>query len=198
MATLSELGFKKDWTYEAIISCFNGEIPHAAPFGIKSPDMESIQVEIYNSSNTLSYLMDKGCFVINLISDSQYFFDSLYNRDQIRFKAARIIDAPVIADTPACVEVKVKNYTEKAHSRIINAEIISIESPLAPELYNRAKGLVMESLIIATRINYMAEGEAEKILKENYRVIKKVAPGSNYVVIIEKLLKERSTFQRNG
>jgi len=198
MATLSGLGFKKGWTYEAIISCFNGSTPHPAPFGVKSPDMESILIEIYNSSNTLGYIMDKGCFVINLVSDPQYFFDSLYARDKIRFKPARIIDAPVITDAPAFIEVKITSYTEKAHSRIVNAEIINIEAAITPELYNRAKGLVMESLITATRINYLPEGETDKILKENYRVIKKVAPESTYVAIMEKLLKESSTFSRNG
>jgi hypothetical protein len=194
MATLSDLGFKKDWTYEAIISCFNGSTPHAAPFGIKTPDMETIQVEMYNSSNTLSYIIDKGCFVINLMSDPQFFYDSLYAKDQIRFKAARIIDAPVLTDAPAIIEAKVTDYTEKPQSRIINAEIINIEAAITPELYNRAKSLVMESLIAATRINYLPEGKVEAILKESYRVIKKVAPESTYVEIMENLLKECSSF----
>jgi hypothetical protein len=190
MTTLSDLGFKKDWTYEVVISCNNGNTPHATPFGIKTADIKSIQVEMYNSSNTLGYILDKGCFVINLISDPLYFFDSLYAKDQIRFKSARIIDAPVIADTPAYIEVKVTGNTEKANSRIINVEIINIEAAITPELYNRAKGLVMESLITATRINYLPEGRVEEILKENYRVIKKVAPESPYVAIMEKLFNE--------
>ncbi len=194
MATLSGLGFKKDWTYEIIISCFNGDMPHAAPFGIKTPDMKSIQVEMYNSSKTLGYIIDKGSFVINLISEPQYFFNSLYSRDQIRFKTNRMIDAPALADAEAFIEVKVTGCTEKPQSRIINAEIINIEAAIIPELYNRAKGLVMESLIVATRMNHLPEGKAEEILKENYRVIKKVAPESAYVEMMEKLLKGCTTF----
>ncbi|MBN1904088.1 MAG: DUF447 family protein [Deltaproteobacteria bacterium] len=198
MATLSELGFQRDWTYEAIISCFNGDMLHAAPFGVKSPDMESIQVEIYNSSNTLGYIMDKGCFIINIVSDPQYFFDSLYSKGQIQFKTARLIDAPVLADTPAFIEVKVTGCTEKPQSHLINAEIINIEAATIPELYNRAKCLVMESLIVATRMNHLPEGKAEEILKENYRVIKKVAPGSTCVEMMEKLLKGCTAFYGNG
>jgi hypothetical protein len=190
MATLSDLRFKKDWTYEAVISCFNGSTPHSAPFGVKSPDMKSIQIEMYKSSNTLSYIIDKGCFVINLMSDPQFFYDSLYAKNQIRYKAARIIDSPAITDAPAIVEVKVTGYTEKPQSRIINAEIINMVATITPELYNRAKGLVMESLITATRIKYLPEGKAEEMLKENYRVIKKVAPESTYVAIMEKLLNK--------
>jgi hypothetical protein len=188
MPSLADLGFIKNWTYEAIISCFNGSTPHAAPFGVKSPDMESIQVEMYNSSNTLHYILDKGWFVINLMPDPQYFYDSLYAKDQIRFKAARKIDAPLLADTPAFIEVKIKGYTETSMSSLINAEILNIDAAITPELYNRANGLVMESLITATRIIYLPEGKAEEILKENYRVIKKVAPESDYVETMEKLL----------
>lgn len=194
MATLSELGFQRDWTYEAIISCFNGGIPHAAPFGIKSSDMKSLQVEMYNSSNTLGYIIDKGCFVINLMPDPLYFFDSLYARDQIRFKATRMIDAPALADAHTFIEVKVTGCIEKPQSHLINAEIINIEAAIIPELYNRAKGLVMESLIISTRIKHLPEGKAEEILKENYRVIKKVAPESPYVETMQKLLKKCAPF----
>jgi hypothetical protein len=39
-----------------------------------------------------------------------------------------------------------------------------------------------------------ARGEAEKILKENYRVIKKVAPDSACVKTMEKLLSKCGTF----
>jgi hypothetical protein len=124
------------------------------------------------------------------MSDPQFFYDSLYAKDQIGFKAARKIDSPVITDAPAIIEVKMTGYTEKTQIRIINAEIINIEAAITPELYNRAKGLVMESLITATRINYLPEGKAEEILNENYRVIKKVAPESTYVATMEKLFNE--------
>lgn len=190
MPSLADLGFVKNWTYEVVISCNNGNTPHAAPFGIKTSDLRIIQAVMYNSSNTLRYIIDKGCFVINLMSDPQFFYDSLYAKYNIRFKPARIIDAPVIVDAPAFIEVKVIDYYEKADSHIINAEILNIEVTITPELYNRAKSLVMESLITATRIKYLPEGKAEEILKENYRVIKKVAPESTYVETMEKLLNK--------
>lgn len=48
----------------------------------------------------------------------------------------------------------------------------------------------MESLIIATIINQMPGGKAEGILKENYRVIKKVAPKSSFVDTMENLINK--------
>ena len=68
MLSLSELGIKKNWTYETIITCFNGDMPHAAPFGFKSPDMKTVQLEMYKGSNTLAFIMYKREFINIIIS----------------------------------------------------------------------------------------------------------------------------------
>ena len=126
MFSLSELGIKKNWTYEIIITCYNGDIPHAAPFGMKSPDMEIIQFELYKSSNTLSYIMDKKEFVINFIADTTYFFNSLYDWNKLPFGEAEDIKAPKIIDCSAYIEAKSSKSIEKISSYLINAEIINI------------------------------------------------------------------------
>jgi hypothetical protein len=188
MSALKELGLKKNWTYEAIISCFNGDIPQAAPFGIKLTDMNTVQTEIYRGSNTLASLLSAGEFVINFINSTAYFYDSIYEKEKLSFTKAKTIKAPVIKDCPAYIEAKITGNKEKKESYIIQAEIISTTINNIPVLFNRAEGLVIESLITATRIKYLPDGEAEKILKENYRVIKKVAPDSGCVETMEKLL----------
>jgi uncharacterized protein len=190
MATLSDFGFKKGWTYEAIISCFNGDMPHAAPFGIKLTDMNTVQLKIYKSSNTLASLLSADEFVINLIDSTTYFYNSLFEMEKLSFTEVKNIKAPVIKDCPAYIEAKVTGNEEKKQSYIIDAEIISTTINKTPVLFNRAEGLVIESLIIATRIKYLPDGEALKILKENYRVIKKVAPDSEYIETMEKLLNK--------
>ena len=192
MATLADIGIKKNWTYETIISCFNGDISHFAPFGIKSPDMESVRLEIYKGSNTLDFILKQREFVINFVDNPSYFFYSLYERAQIRFSEADIIKAPVIINCPAVIEAKITTSIEKTQSYIINADIINIIFNNIPRLFNRAEGLVMESLIASTRIGYMPEGKVSDILNENYRVIKKVAPESHYVGMMEKLLNKCS------
>ncbi|MBN2418031.1 MAG: DUF447 family protein [Deltaproteobacteria bacterium] len=188
MSVLADLGIMKNWIYETIISCFNGDTPHAAPFGIKLTDMNKVQLEIYKGSNTLASLLSTGEFAINFINSTAYFYDSIYEMENISFTEAKRVNAPVIKDCPAYIEARVTGNEEKKQSYIIEAEIISITMNKTPVLFNRAEGLLMESLIIATRIKYSAEGEAEKRLKENYRVIKKVAPDSQYADIMEKLL----------
>jgi hypothetical protein len=190
MATLSDFGFKKGWTYEAIISCFNDGIPHAAPFGIILTDMNTVQLEIYKGSNTLTSLMSAGEFVINFINSTTSFYESLYEKEKLSFIEAKNVKAPLIKDCPAYIEARVTGNEEKKQSHIIDAEIISTTMNNTAVLFNRAEALVIESLIIATRIKYLPEGEAEKILKENYRVIKKVAPDSEYIETMEKLLNK--------
>ena len=194
MLSLSELGIKKNWTYETIITCFNGDEPHAAPFGFKSPDMKTAQLEMYKGSNTFAFIMDKREFVINFINDTTYFFNSLYGENQLYYSKAKKILAPVIVDCPAYIEAKVTGTVEKRQSYILNAEIIKIRVNRTPRLFNRAESLVIESLITATRINHMPIGDAQKIIKENCRVIKKVAPGSSYIDIMEKLLSKCAIF----
>ncbi len=194
MATLSDFGFIKGWTYEAIISCFNSDIPHAAPFGIKLTDMNTVQLEIYKGSNTLTGLLSTGEFVINFINSPIYFYESIYEREKLSFTQAKNVKAPVIKDCPVYIEARVTSNEEKTQSYIIDAEIICTTMNNTPVLFNRAEGLVIESLITATRIKYLPEGEAEKILKENYRVIKKVAPDSACVKIMEKLLNKCGIF----
>ena len=190
MLSLSRLGLNINWTYETIITCYNGNMPHAAPFGIKSPDMKTIQLEIYKGSSTLNFILDKRDFVINFVDDTTHLFNSLYEKNKLGFTEAEKVKAPVIAECPSFIEARMAGSSEKTESYTIDTEIINININYLPNLINRAEGLVIESLITATRLNYMPEGKAEKILKENCRVIKKVAPGSQHVDIMEKLLNK--------
>lgn len=191
MSSFAGLGIKINWIYETVVTCFNDDTPHAAPFGIKCPEIDTIQLEMYKGSNTLACIMDKKEFAINFIDDPIFFFASLYDESQICFIEANKIKAPVIADCPACIEAEMTDCKEKMQSYIIDAKIVDISINCIPRLFNRAEGLVMESLIASTRISYMPEGKAD-ILNENYRVIKKVAPDSRYVEIMEKLLNKCS------
>lgn len=194
MSSLADLGVKKNWTYETIITCFNDDIPHAAPFGIKSPDMKTIQIEMYKGSHTLAIILNTKEFVINLANDPAYYFYSLYERDKIRFSEAKNVKAPFITECPAFLEARMRASIGKIKSYIIEAEIIKINIKNIPRLFNRAEALVIESLITATRIGYYPDGKAEEILKENYRVVKKVAPDSSFLDIMDRLFNEMCIF----
>ena len=77
MSTLMELGMKKNWLYEVVISSFDNRVPHAAPFGAKTRDLKSVAIEMYKGSNTLRNVLAGKEFALNTISDPTAFYYAL-------------------------------------------------------------------------------------------------------------------------
>jgi len=190
MSTLKQLGIKQNWLYEVVITSLDNNAPHAAPFGVKTTDFKIVFIEMYKGSNTLRNVLTNKEFVLNTVTDPTVFYDALYAREKIDFGFAKMIIAPVLTDSPASIEVRLKNAINKEQSYMIEAEVVYIHIRKRKELLNRAKSLVLESLILATRIPYLPERKPEELLRENYRVIKKVAPGSKYEHVMQELLKK--------
>jgi hypothetical protein len=190
MSTLKQLGMKQNWLYEVVITSLDNNVPHAAPFGVKTTDLQTVLIEMYKGSNTLRNVLANKNFVLNTVTDPIVFYDALYAREKINFGFAKMIMAPILTDSPASIEVRLKNAINREQSYMIEAEVVYIHIRNTSELINRAKSLVLESLILATRIPYLPERKPEELLRENYRVIKKVAPGSKYQHVMQELLKK--------
>ena len=124
------------------------------------------------------------------MQDTEIFYHALFAGEKIKYGPAEKIDAPVLIDSPASIEAKVISVTPKAQRMVIEAEIVHIQNRIKCDLTNRAQSLLLESLIVATRIPHLPEGKPGKLLRENYRVIKKVAPGSKYEDIMRELLNK--------
>ena len=61
----------------------------------------------------------------------------------------------------------------------------------APRLINRAEGLLLESLVLASRLERRETAAAAlTTLTENHRVVSKVAPGSPYERALTALLRD--------
>ncbi len=188
METLQQLGMKKNWLYEVVISSYNNNIPHAAPFGVKSSDFKCVTIEMYKGSNTLRNVLANKEFALNPVDDPILFYQALYAREKINFSSAKMIKAPVMTDSPSTIEVRLINATNKKLSVIIEAEVVHIHIRNIRELTNRAKSLVLESLLLSTRLSIFPKLQLDKLIRENYRIIKKVAPGSKYETIMQELL----------
>jgi hypothetical protein len=190
MNTLQQLGMKKNWLYEVVISSYNNNIPHAAPFGIKSSDLKCITIEMYKGSTTLKNVLSNKEFVLNMLDDPSFFYQALYARDKINFNSAKMINAPVIAESPSTIEVRLLNAVDNKLSVLIEAKVVHIHICDIKELTNRAKNLVLESLILSTRLARFPKLKLDKLIRKNYRVIKKVAPGSKYETIMQEMLNK--------
>lgn len=191
MNTLQQLGIKKNWLYEIIISTYGPTTSHAAPFGIKSSDLEYITIEMYKGSKTLENVLANGEFVLNLVDNLTFFYQALYAGEKINFSPSQKINTPVMADSPSSIEMLVKTAVTEKQRVIIKAEAVHIRNPKKIKLINRAKGLFMESLILSTRSLFLPKIEFDKSMQENYRVIKKVSPGSKYEAMMKNLLNHQ-------
>ena len=188
MKRLKEIGMKKSWIYEVIVSTFYARTPHAAPMGIWSEDFDTLNMAIYKDSKTLENIIKEKEFTANFVDDITIFYESLFNKGKIAFKQSKQINAPVIKDSSAIIECKVKHIAKKENKFHIRAEIVDIRIWDKIKLINRAESLVLESLIMATRLPHFPGRGLDEILKENFRVVGKVAPGSKYEHIMENVM----------
>jgi len=190
MNILSQLGMKKNWIYEVVISSLLNGLPHAAPFGMKSSDLSTITLDMYKGSRTLDNILTQNEFVLNLMDDPIFFNQALFARDKIRFKRARRILVPVMADAPSHIEARVICTRQTKLRVVIDAQVVHVESSEGTKLINRAEALFLESMVLSTRASFVPQADFEKNMKENFRVIKKVAPGSRYETPMKILLKD--------
>jgi hypothetical protein len=187
---LERLGLKQGWVYETIISTGPYHSPHAAPIGIWTDDFMTFKSNLFKGSKTLENVLQYRNYAVNFPLDARSFYTALFEKDQIAYLRSRKIDAPVIDRSSACLELTVKGIEEKEKSFVIEGDVAHFQIGDDTCLFNRARSLVMESLVIATRISHLTPAVAEARLKENLRVIRKVAPDSDFQSMVESLHKK--------
>ena len=190
MRALDQLGMEKNWIYEVIISSIGDNVPNAAPFGVKTRDFNYIEIEMYKGSNTLKNILANGEFAVNMVVDPVVFYNVLFAKDKIKYSLAKRIETPVLYGSPASIEAGIIETIDMKLKIMIKAKVVHIHLHNKSEWINRAKNLLFESLILSTRIPHFPKGKAEVLLRENYRVIKKVAPRSEYELIMQQLLEK--------
>ena len=188
MKRLEEIGMKKNWIYEVIISTFHDRVPHAAPMGIWSEDYDTLNMAIYKNSKTLENIIKEKEFTANFVEDITFFYESLFDKERIAYKQSKQINAPIVKDSSAIVECRVKDIANKKNRYNIRADVVGIRIWNEIKLINRAQGLVLESLILATRLPHFPDCGIEETLKENFRVVSKVSPDSSYEHIMENVM----------
>lgn len=187
MQVLDQLGMKKKWIYEVIVSTYHENSPHSAPIGIWTDDFVTLHAEIYKDTQTLKNIIKSREFTINLVSDMAVFYKSLFDKTSIAYARSSKVNAPVIRNVSAFIECRVKGIEEKTKTFHLESTPVHVQSSGATTLINRAKALALESLILATKSSHLPEKKLRETLKENHRVIKKVAPNSPYERILEGL-----------
>ena len=191
--------------YETIFTTYNNDFkPNAAPIGISTPDMKKIIAKLYTSSQTYRNISEKKCAVINITNDLSLFYQTSIDKKSLEretkiFEKSKIIDAPILIPASAYIEANVESIRKidkdrfKIIFRIIHSEILD---PCATPMC-RAPGLILESIIHATRIeSYTCKGEQKKAeqlidLVKNYReLINRIAKRTKYEELMDKIWKK--------
>lgn len=190
MDHLQMLPMQEGWIYEVILSTYTYGVPHAAPIGVWTEDFATLHMEIFDSSQTLQNVLRTKHFAVNFPPDVRTIHTVLFRPHHLRFEQAQAINAPLIRGSSGTVELTVskeESLSDRAH---ITGTVLAVHVHQDIELINRAESLLLESLIVATRLPYLNNTTARNDLAENYRVIRKVAPNSSYEKTMAKLLRD--------
>ncbi|MHB0980185.1 MAG: DUF447 domain-containing protein [Thermoleophilia bacterium] len=190
MNQLRGLAMRKGWIYETIVSTFSNGEPHAAPIGVWTEDFNTLHMEIYDSSQTLKGVIDTGQFTANFPSDVSTLHAALFHPELLSFEQAQNVSAPVLLGSAATVELVLRQASPVANRVRITGEVVHADARPDIRLINRAEGLLVESLILATRLRYLDDAVVRQTLAENYRVIRKVAPESAWETTMAELLRD--------
>jgi hypothetical protein len=190
MDQLLRLGLQERWIYEALISTFRDDTPHAAPIGVWTNGADELLMDVYDGSQTLANILDGGQFVANFPVDAGMLYTALRAPEQLAFAEARLVHAPIVAGCTATVELTLSRATPSGDRVRIVGDAKRVHHAGAPRLINRAEGLLLESLVLATRLERREAAAALPTLTENLRVVGKVAPGSAYQRALAALLRD--------
>jgi len=186
---LQKIGLQKGWIYEVIVSTYRGDKPHSAPIGVWTDDFVTLNMEIYSGSSTLKSIIELKDFAVNLVADMSVFYNSLFDEANVEYRDSLNINAPVVTNATATIEAKLKKVENKGNKFHLESMPVNVEVNEPVKLVNRAEAIVIESLILATRLPYLPESKVQEALRENYRIVRKVAPGSQYERIMGKLVE---------
>ncbi|MFH1623372.1 MAG: DUF447 domain-containing protein [Candidatus Aenigmatarchaeota archaeon] len=179
---------KKGWIYEAIATTSDPKSnPNAAPMGFYTDDLSSISLKIHKTCKTYENVCQTGKLVINLTDDFELMYKSLFSKQELTYKFDN--NVPILEEIDnylilKLLEMKGNGPSDPVHSTFnfeIEKEVLLESYPLV----NRANHLILETLIKAVK---PFDELTDVYLKENFRVVKKVAPESKHEKLIQKIL----------
>jgi hypothetical protein len=189
-----ELGLRHGWIYEVAATTLGRGGPHAAPIGVSTPDGLILRAELYKGSGTLANILEHGVLGLNFPPGAALLQTALHHRDRLRYAAMEPETAaapravPFLSGADAWLELRDLRTEDTGHTVRLEAWPVRFRAFGPVRLVNRAEGLLLESLVLSTRLHLLPPGRGREILRENTRVITKVAPGSDQAAAMRDLL----------
>ncbi len=207
MVKLTDLGFSKGAIFETILSTYNIDgIPNAAPMGATMLNPKTLNLSIYNSSQTSRNLKTNKCAVVNLTSDIDVFYKTTFKEanptgqlPQELFEKAEKVNAPKLRLAEATIDVTVVNVESVwADKTKFSCKVEQIDAAkMYPQVICRAKALTLEAIINATRVKVFAKEASQQknvnkllaSIEDSNSLIKRVAPNSAYSAVMVDLMQ---------
>ncbi|MFA4964579.1 MAG: DUF447 domain-containing protein [Thermoleophilia bacterium] len=187
---LRDLALKPGWIYEVIVCTFSDGTPHAAPAGVWTDDQQLLQLDLYGTSRTLARIRDGGRFAVDFPCDATALFQALYAPGELRFECPGDAEAPCLEGSCATVQLSLAGVPAYTDPTRVRGRVDGVRRRGELRLINRAEGLLLESLILATRLERLGRDATLATLAENRRVVAKVAPGSACEQAMDRLLEK--------
>lgn len=189
MQSLRDLGLQARWIYEVLVTTFSGGVPHATPIGVWTEDFTTLHMDLYGESQTLRNMRVGDCFAANFPTDEHLLFSALLRPDELAYRPARCVQAPLLCDTSAAVELRLDRAVPSPERTRGVGEVVHVHTCGDVKLINRAASLLVESLVVASRLPRLDRTAALATLTEYSRVVRRVAPRSRYETAMAQLLQ---------
>jgi hypothetical protein len=207
MAKLTDLGFLEGIICETIVSTYSPDgSPNAAPMGATMQTAKTLNLNIYNSSQTSRNLKTNKFAVINLTSDIEVFYKTAFKETNTDgklpkdwFQKSRILNAPILQSSEASVSIIVaKIEPEGTDITRFTCQVKRIETAKTyPQAYSRARALTLEAIVHATRVKAFAKDKKQQktvekllaLIQGHNEVINRVAPNSTYTAVMADLMR---------
>jgi uncharacterized protein len=208
MAKLTDLGFLKNMIFEAIVSTYNQDgSPNAAPMGTIMHNQHTINLNIFNTSETNHNLKTNKCAVINFTNNIEIFYKTTFKETNPTgklpdewFEKAKTVNAPKLQLADITIDVSVSSMESiVAEKTNFSCKIMKINvEKMYPQIYCRAMAMTLEAIIHATRLKVFVNDKMQEknvnsllqLIENNKDVVNRVAPNSKYTVIMSDLTKK--------
>jgi hypothetical protein len=207
MAKISDLGFSKDIIAETISSTYNPNgAPNAAPMGVTMQDSQTVNLNIFNSSQTNRNLRKNRCAVINATSNIEIYYKTAFKEANPEgklpkewFEKAEVVNAPKLRLAEATIEVSVVNMQPVGVEKTkfsCNVEKVNVVK-IFPQVYCRALPATLEAIVHATRVKEFLKDQNKKVhvnqllqaIHNCSDLVNRTAPNSLYSVVMADLIK---------
>ncbi len=207
MVKLTDLGFSKGTIFETILSTYNIDgIPNAAPMGVTMLNQITLNLNIYNSSQTSRNLKTSKCAIVNLTNDIDVFYKTTFKEanpigrlPQELFEKAEMVNAPKLRLAEATIDVSIVNVEPFGSDKTkFSCKVEKINAPkMRPHVICRAKALTLEAIIHATRVKAYANDEKQQksvnkllaTIEDSNDIINRIAPNSTYSAVMTDLMQ---------